>query len=46
MVDSRLCILPLQLVFVTLSWSTKIALSFFELSKDALGTRVSSTLAT
>ena len=31
MVDSRPCKLLLRLVFVTLSWSTTIALSFLEL---------------
>ena len=30
MADSRLCKLSLQLIFVTLSWSTTIAFSFFE----------------
>ena len=34
MADSRLCQLSLQLVFVTLSWSTKIALSFLELAEE------------
>ena len=34
MVDSRLCNLSLQLVFVTLSWSTTIALSFLELAEE------------
>ena len=31
MADSRLCQLSLQLIFVTLSWSTMIALPFLEL---------------
>ena len=30
MADSRLCKQSLQLIFVTLSWSITIALSFFE----------------
>ena len=35
MVDGRLCKLSLQLVFVTLSWSTTwIALSFLELAEE------------
>ena len=34
MVDSRLCKLSLQLIFVTLSWSTTIALSFLELAEE------------
>ena len=34
MADSRLCKLSLQLVFVTLSWSTTIALSFLELAEE------------
>ena len=34
MVDSRLCKLSLQLIFVTLSWSTKITLSFMELAEE------------
>ena len=34
MADSRLCMLSLQLIFVTLSWSTTIALSFFELAEE------------
>ena len=34
MADSRLCKLSHQLVFVTLSWSTPIALSFFELAEE------------
>ena len=34
MADSRLCKLSLQLIFVTLSWSTTIALSFFELAEE------------
>ena len=38
MADFRLCKLFLQLIFVTLSWSTKIALSFLELpEKDCFG---------
>ena len=39
MADSRLCKLSLQLIFVTLSWSTTIALSFLEIAekKIALG---------
>ena len=38
MADSRLCKLSLQLIFVTLSWSTTITLSFFELAeKDCFG---------
>ena len=38
MADSRLCKLSLQLIFVTLSWSTTIALSFLELAEeDCLG---------
>ena len=32
--DLRLCKLSLQLVFVTLSWSTTIALSFLKLAED------------
>ena len=32
--DSRLCKLSLQLIFVTLSWSTTIALSFLELTEE------------
>ena len=31
---SRLCKLSLQLIFVTLSWSTAIALSFSELAEE------------
>ena len=34
MVDSRLCNLSLQLIFVTLSWSTTIAVSFLELAEE------------
>ena len=34
MAYSRLCKLSLQLIFVTLSWSTTIALSFLELAED------------
>ena len=34
MADSRLCKLSLQLIFVTLSWSTTIALSFLELADE------------
>ena len=34
MVDSHLCKLSLQLVFVTLSWSTTIMLSFLELTDE------------
>ena len=34
MADSRLCKLSLQLVFVTLPWSTTIALSFLELAEE------------
>ena len=34
MVDSRLCKLSLQLIFVTLSWSIKIALSFLEFAEE------------
>ena len=34
MVDSRLCKLSLQLIFVTLSWSTTIALSFLEFAEE------------
>ena len=34
MADSRLCKLSLQLIFVTLSWSTTIALSFSELAEE------------
>ena len=34
MADSGLCKLSLQLVFVTLSWSTTIALSFLELTEE------------
>ena len=34
MADSRLCKLSLQLVFVTLSWSTTIALSFLEFAEE------------
>ena len=34
MADSRLCELSLQMVFVTLSWSTTIALSFLELAEE------------
>ena len=45
MADSRLCKLPLQLVFVTLFGSTTITLSFLELAEeDTLGTRTSSIL--
>ena len=34
MADSRLCELSLQLILVTLSWSTTIALSFLELAEE------------
>ena len=34
MAGSRLCKLSLQLIFVTLSWSTTIALSFLELDEE------------
>ena len=34
MADSRLCKLSVQLIFVTLSWSTTIALSFLELAEE------------
>ena len=34
MADSRLCKLSLQLIFVTLSWSTTIAFSFLELAEE------------
>ena len=34
MADSRLCKLSLQLIFVTLSLSTTIALSFLELAEE------------
>ena len=34
MADSRLCNLCLQLIFITLSWSTTIALSFLELAEE------------
>ena len=34
MADSRLCKLSLQLIFVTFSWSTVIALSFLELAEE------------
>ena len=34
MADSRLCKLSLQLIFVTLSWSTRIALCFLELAEE------------
>ena len=34
MADPRLCKLSLQLIFVTLSWSTTIALSFLELPEE------------
>ena len=34
MADSRLCKLSLQLIFVTLSWRTTIALSFLELAEE------------
>ena len=34
MADSRLCKLSLQLIFVTLSWSTTIVLSFLELAQE------------
>ena len=34
MVDSRLSKLFLQLIFVTLSWSATIALSFLELAEE------------
>ena len=33
-VDSRLCKLSLQLVFVTFSWTTTITLSFLELAEE------------
>ena len=34
MADSRLCKLSLQLIFVTLSWSTTIVLPFLELAEE------------
>ena len=34
MADSCLCRLSLQLIFVTLSWSTTTALSFLELAEE------------
>ena len=34
MADSCLCKLSLQLVFITLSWSITIALSFLELTEE------------
>ena len=34
MADSRLCKLFLQLIFVTLSWSTTIALFFLEFAEE------------
>ena len=34
MADSHLCKLSLQLIFVTLSWNTTIALSFLELAEE------------
>ena len=34
MVDSRLCKLSLQLIFVALSWSTTVSLSFLELTEE------------
>ena len=34
MADSRPCKLSLQLIFVTLSWSTTIAFSFLELAEE------------
>ena len=34
MADSRLSKLSLQLIFVTLSWSTTIALSFLDLAEE------------
>ena len=34
MADSCLCKLSVQLIFVTLSWSTTIALSFLELAEE------------
>ena len=34
MADTRLCKLSLQLIFVTLSWSTTIALSFLEIAEE------------
>ena len=34
MVDFRLCKLSLQLVLITLSWKTTIALSFLELAEE------------
>ena len=34
MTDSHLCKLSLQLIFVTLSWSATIALSFLELAEE------------
>ena len=38
MADSHLCKLSLQLIFVTLSWSTTIELSFLELAgEDCFG---------
>ena len=47
MADSRLCKLSFQLILVTPSHSTTIALSFFELlEKTALGMCTSSILVT
>ena len=37
MADSRLCKLSFQLIFVTLSWSIPIALSFLELAEECFG---------
>ena len=34
MAESRLCKLSLQLIFVMLSWSTAITLSFLELAEE------------
>ena len=34
MADSRMCKLPLPLIFVTLSWSATITLSFLELAEE------------
>ena len=34
MADSRLCKLSLQLIFVTLSWTTRIAFSILELAEE------------
>ena len=34
MADSRMCKLSLQLIFVVLSWSTTIALSFLKLAQE------------